>query len=147
MPTGPVYEHRYDRDPIKRIIKNRKSVFLDSNVWIDLQKDTVPANVSARAKLQAAVRSGKVFCPISFPTIMEMFKQTEPDRSKTAMLMDELCCGVAFCKSSEIFDWEVKRYCHLAVNGQYAEADIVYAYAPMLGHVSEKICLGYKKGN
>jgi hypothetical protein len=137
------FSFRYERELIRQKIKNRLSVFLDTMFWIDLQNEKDAMAVALRTKLKDAVQRKKIFCPLSFATILEMGKQNAESRIKTSTLMDELSCGAAFANSKDIFEWEVERYCNITVNKVFKEADVCFAYVPVVGYLSDKFKLIY----
>src|SRR4051812_44892266 len=79
-------------------INNRKSIFLDTNVWIDLREEQGSEAQSIRELLTKLVTEGKIFCPLSFALISELFKQPYELAIITANLMDDLSLNASFAK-------------------------------------------------
>lgn len=60
-----VLHFEFDRDAVWERVKERKAVFLDSMVWINMA-DGKPDAQPVKEKLREQVRAGKVF--LNFPT-------------------------------------------------------------------------------
>jgi hypothetical protein len=88
-------------------IGNRKIVYLDTNVWIDLRE---AKNADALQCLESCLRSveeGRAIFPVSFASISELHDNPSADaRTKQADLMDSLCLGVALRNSSLVYAME-----------------------------------------
>jgi hypothetical protein len=103
---GIVVRYECDGEKVWEKIKNRKAVFLDTMVWINMA-DGKPEAQPLRSKLQERVQAGVVFCPLSAPLIWELYKQ-EFSELRTGTLMEELSLNVAFSQESEVYKWEVE---------------------------------------
>ena len=99
----------FDMESIWNQIRDRRCVFLDTNGWI-LMRDGVDESASrVREKLRAAVAGGKVFCPVSWGTLEELFLQAGQSLPHTAALMEELSLNACFIMRTEVFQWEFAR--------------------------------------
>lgn len=95
-------------------LDGRVPVYLDSRFWIDLRRADEAGGGSSRAypllmALRRAVAAGRVFCPISASTFVEMLRHADADvRARSADLVDELSLGVALVALDELLDAEVR---------------------------------------
>ena len=99
----------FDTDAVWQRVSGRLSIFLDSNCWIAIADEAGPVACRIRARLQALVRSGQVFCPLSWGTLKELFKQCGPSLAITAGLMEELSLNAVFVMRTELYAWELER--------------------------------------
>src|SRR5687767_3734058 len=86
----------FDFDSVWERVRGRRSIFLDSNCWIAMADEVGPVASRIRARLQSLVRSGEVFCPLSWGILEELFKQSGPSLAITAGLMEELSLNAVF---------------------------------------------------
>lgn len=106
---------------LAKALQTRKSIYLDLKFWIALRKaeSGESNNLSCQKLLQQLrdlVSSGKVFCPISDSTFLEIFKQTDPStRKATTNLVDELSLGVSLIPSELRMSTEIAHFLHSAI--------------------------------
>jgi hypothetical protein len=97
-----------DYDRRKRIelgesLVQRNAVYLDTRYWIHIRDAQLGRTSRSEyqdllAELRSAVAAGRVFCPLSAATFMELLKQSDPVcRHATATLVDELSLGISLC--------------------------------------------------
>ena len=96
-----------NRDATLATIQHRKSVCLDTNVWVNLHHERTPAAKRTRSLLYDVVNSGKVFCPLSAAVLWELYKQDRTSRMERAALMEDLSLNVCLANSDEIFTCEI----------------------------------------
>lgn len=100
-------------------LMTRKAIYLDLRFWIRL-RDAARFGKSGPEKdllsaLRRAVAAGKVFCPITDSTFLEMFKQTDPgSRAATAELIDALGLGATLMPYDMRVGTEIAHYVHAA---------------------------------
>ncbi len=99
----------YDKDAVWQRVSGRLSVFLDTNCWINMADGKNEAPVRVREKLKKLVASGRVFCPLSWGTLEELFDQSGPSLPRTASLMEELSLNAVFSNREELYAWELSR--------------------------------------
>jgi hypothetical protein len=99
----------FDTDAVWQRVKDRLSIFLDSNCWIAMADEAGPVACRIRSRLQSLVRSGQVFCPLSWGVLEELFKQSGPSLAITAGLMEELSLNAVFVMRTELYAWELER--------------------------------------
>jgi len=94
------YLHGLHRD-LNRRLHSVRLVYLDTCYWIRLREVVMndpradPRFVSILAKLRELKAKGKIFCPFSFLTFIELNKQTSDNtRRAMAALIDELAEGI-----------------------------------------------------
>jgi hypothetical protein len=94
-------------------VAERSAVYLDTRYWIFLRDAVLkcpqqPAHLELLSLLRDRVAAGRVFCPLSAATFLELLKQTIPEsRRVTAELVDELSLGVALCDEYERMTTEI----------------------------------------
>jgi hypothetical protein len=91
--------HNQLRDELAR----KKLIYLDSNHWINLRHVVLnsPMEVAGYRELHGLLSTlfaqGKICCPVSLFTFIELTKQTDPaTRLATARLMDQFSDGLCF---------------------------------------------------
>lgn len=95
-------------------IGNRIPVYLDSRFWFDLRRaDDGDSKGKYAADLLAllreAVRNGKIFCPISANTFIEIFKHADKSvRVRSAQIIDELSLGISLLNSEQLSEAELE---------------------------------------
>lgn len=62
-----------------------------------------------RDELKKGVKDGRVFCPVSWGTLEELFLQSGESLRLTACLMEELSLNACFINRAEVFQWEFAR--------------------------------------
>jgi hypothetical protein len=107
----------YDKDAVWNRVSGRLSVFLDTNCWINMADGKKEAPVRIREKLRKLVVAGRVFCPLSWGILNELFCQSGPSLLRTASLMEELSLNAIFIIREELYAWEFSRSVRRFVNG------------------------------
>src|SRR5215510_8746396 len=80
----------FDKEAVWNKVAGRLSVFMDTNCWIDMADEANDIACRVRDKLRDLVASGRVFCPLSWGILEELFKQSGVSLQRTASLMEEL---------------------------------------------------------
>jgi hypothetical protein len=99
----------FDKESAWNKVKDRLSVFMDMNCWINMRDEKCAVAVAVRDRLKDLVSSGQVVCPLSWGLIEELFTQSPDLRQRTAKLMEELSLNVTYIMRREAFDWEIAR--------------------------------------
>ena len=99
----------FDKESAWNKVKDRLSVFMDMNCWINMRDERYPVAVAVRDRLKDLVSSGQVVCPLSWGLIEELFTQSPDLRRRTASLMEELSLNVTYVMRREAFEWEITR--------------------------------------
>ena len=99
-----------NRDAAVNKLQNRKAVFLDTNVWIDIAEERSALSKRLKSTLLGLVNSGEVFCPLSDSLLWELYKQNFPSRLRVGELMEALSLNVTFASKEEIFFWEIETF-------------------------------------
>jgi hypothetical protein len=82
---------------------NRRLIYLDFNVWINIAEKLK----HVAAECRRAVSLGKVLFPVSNATVSEVIEQlNSAQRARLATLMDDLCRGICFKPSDDIYKAE-----------------------------------------
>jgi hypothetical protein len=125
------------RDPkIPEKAKNRLSVLLDMNVWIDLSEEKNQQALRLREKLQRLTKRGALFCPLTPTIIWELYRQSQTSAIKTATLMEELSLGISFAPTEEIYLHEVDAAFEAIYRGAKPVVDPVNLYVPIIAQTS-----------
>ena len=95
-----------DVSKIKRL-ENRKVIFLDLNIWIDLVESQEEIIQETKQLLLESVKQGKVFCPLSFPIILELQKQNYDSAIRIGKLMEELSLNICYKNRDELIKYEI----------------------------------------
>ncbi|HEX3148021.1 MAG TPA: hypothetical protein VHR66_08045 [Gemmataceae bacterium] len=138
-----VVRHEYDRKPVWDRIRGRKSVFLDTNVWIDMADGKLDAAKPIREKLTELVGAGVLFCPLSRTIIWELFKQAKDSRLRTGGLMESLSLNACFTRPEEIFAWEFSVFLKRLASRCDEQCERHMLFVPVLGHLTSSCSLKY----
>lgn len=81
-----------------RNVRGRTLIYLDQNIWIDLEEGKYS---DVLILLRALRQSNRILCPLSSPLVQELFAQpTHEYRQRRSRLMDELSGGIAIRDST-----------------------------------------------
>jgi len=95
------------RTALGESLAHRHAMYLDTKYWIylrdaHLDRPKKPEHSELLGALRELVAAGKVFCPLSASTFVELLKQSDRVcREATAQLVDDLGLGVALCDEQE----------------------------------------------
>jgi hypothetical protein len=89
------------------LLADRRIIYLDTKYWVwfrdpSLAKQHEVAVRRLLDRLRDGVSKGRLICPVSFPTIAELYKQPNDLRQATALIMDELSLGVSLKAPKEV---------------------------------------------
>ncbi len=96
----------FDNEAVWNRIRRRHSIFLDTNCWIQMADEVNETACRVRDGLKIAVVAGKVFCPVSWGILEELFLQSGRSLAVTSNLMEELSLNACFVMRREVFQWE-----------------------------------------
>ena len=116
-----------------REIENRTSVALDTSVWFNLTEEVNDQVKRVKLLLIDLVKRGKIFCPLTYPGIVELLKRTYQNALEVAALMDDLSLGVSFASDETIYTREIERFLLNAIYGEERFLEKRQIYAPMMG--------------
>ena len=130
-------EHNFEiaNTSIAERVAGRLSIPLDINVWNFLARDVSDEATKVKALLRGLVADGKVFCPLSFSVITELFKQNYESALRSGTLMEELSLNTSFALDKEIYSKEARNFLQRFVDGKQvglAKSDV---YVPALAFV------------
>ncbi len=117
-----------------RNIQAAKKVYLDTKFWLlfrdaRLGRDVGSDTVALLNLLEAGAAKGKVVCPISTDTYIEVFRQNDPVTLRAcAELIDDLSRGVAIIELRERISLEVHQFIRRNSKG----ADAVHAMEELI---------------
>jgi hypothetical protein len=125
-------------------IASRKKIYLDVRFWIYLREAALGTSDSFKAELLAeltdGVRRGKLICPISSNTFIEVMKQSNsPERRVgTITLIDQLSSGVSVLDMETRVKTEIAHFIHQRIGTQelYPLNELVWTKAAYtLGYI------------
>ncbi|MHB0958790.1 MAG: hypothetical protein ACYC0X_15405 [Pirellulaceae bacterium] len=102
-------QFEFDTESVWNTVHRRHCVFLDTNAWIHMLDEVDETAGQVRDTLQATVAAGKVFCPVSWGILEELFLQAGESLPRTAALMEELSLNACFVPRTEVYQWEFVR--------------------------------------
>src|SRR5579872_695097 len=92
----------YGDEALWKRIRCRKSVFLDTNAWIDMADEVDTTACRLRNRLGMLVASGNLFCPVSWGTLEELFLQAGESLIRSAVLMEQLSLNACYVMRREV---------------------------------------------
>jgi len=135
-----------NRDAAVNKLQNRKAVFLDTNVWIDIAEERSALSKRLKSTLLGLVNRGEVFCPLSDSLLWELYKQNFPSRLRVGELMEALSLNVTFASKEEIFFWEIEAFVRKTLQEGTACVSPNKLYVPVVAYLSSRYELAYPKG-
>src|SRR5258705_10829646 len=78
-------------------VRNKTRIYLDQRFWIDFRqtrtgKPPTREHQDIYELLYGLVESGRAVCPLGYPALLELFKQSDPvSLRNTARVIDDLC--------------------------------------------------------
>lgn len=94
---------------MKKLI-GRKSIFLDSNMWITLADEKTNQAKLVKELLKKLVSDELVFCPLNHAILWELYKQNKDSAFRTSKLMEELSLNISFAWCDDIFNQEIENF-------------------------------------
>lgn len=136
MPVSDEMDHyvRTRQIALARTIQPRKKVYLDTRFWISARNAVLEAHATPGERkllhlLRRGVHAGRIVCPISESTFVEVMKQTDmATREATARLIDELSLGVSLTSGRMRTATEIAHFYHAQLGNQdlYALEELVW---------------------
>lgn len=119
---------------LARSIQPRKKIYLDTRFWISARNAVLEAHATPGERkllhlLRRGVHAGRLVCPISESTFVEVMKQTDmTTREATAQLIDELSLGVSLTSGRTRTATEIAHFYHsrLGNHDLYALEELVW---------------------
>jgi hypothetical protein len=93
-----------------------------------------------RDRLKTLVASGRVFCPLSWGILEELFKQKGESLTITSRLMEELSLNAIFVMRTELFRWEFLRSVHRLRGGSSVDS-LCGLFAPPFAFLGSELCI------
>ena len=124
---------------LARTIQPAKKVYLDTKFWLLLRDARLGRNVGSDTValldlLEAGAANGKIICPISADTYVEIFQQTDRVTLRAcAQLIDDLSKGVAIILLMERINLEVAHFIRRTINGPgavHAVEELIWTKIP-----------------
>jgi hypothetical protein len=132
----------FDKDAVWNKVSSRLSVFLDTNCWIEMADETNETACRVRDRLKGLVASGRVFCPLSWGLVEELFMQSGESLFRTAELMEELSLNAIYVMRTELYRWELDRSIR-RFHGETTANTLDGLYAPPAAFVGSAPCITF----
>jgi hypothetical protein len=141
--VAKVIPFTFDKDALWRKVRDMKAVFLDMNGWVNMADDKTPQATGVKAALRKAVSDGRVFCPLSYGILTELYKQEFDSRMRVGQLMEDLSLNVAYANRSEVFTWEVERFVSGELGVGPIDLSLSGLYVPLVLYMSSGLKIGF----
>ena len=129
------------KHPHYNLIRNREAVYLDTNIWINIAEPHNECDEHLKFILMQLVNDKKIFCPLSFAIITELFKQKYDSMVKSSSLMDKLSIGFSYRMLKDLRDNEIEHFGN-AFEKPFVKMATEKIYVPVLAYLSSR---GYLK--
>jgi len=129
---------RFERSSVRGKCQDRRAVALDMNCWINMADDKSATATRVKDVLRKQVSDGKIFCPLSFGLITELYKQAEDSRLNVGSLMEELSLNTTYANRLEVFDWEVERAVRALADAVPLDVSIFELYVPIAAYLTSE---------
>ena len=127
-----------DIENLEDKISRRKSLFFDTNIWIDLTEESDIQHKRVKKLLIKRFEEGKIFCPLYHDIIHELLKQEFSSALRIAEYMNILNQNIAFKQQREIFEEEILFF----IKNYSIQTQIILSndqiYVPILFYLSSK---------
>ena len=100
------FSYHCDRFQTLRKVYNRKRLFFDMSIWIELERGRNDAAKRTLCLLRKGLAAKQLLCPFQYTTMWELTKQDQLSRERLAALIEELSLNVAFASRDDVFKWE-----------------------------------------
>lgn len=127
-------------------IQGRKSIFLETNVWIDSADEKTKESKRVKELLRESVKSGKIFCPSSEIIIWELYKQEYDSMLRVGELMEELSLNLSFARKEELFRSEVKRFILNFLENKQEPLNELEIFVPVAAYLSSSSKIVFPEG-
>lgn len=127
-------------------IENRISIALDTSVWFNLTEEVNDQVKRVKLLLIDLVKRGKIFCPLTYPGIVELLKRTYTNALEVAALMDDLSLGVSLASDETIYRKEIERVLLNAIYGEERFLEKRQIYVPVMGWLGAGGSLDFPQG-
>lgn len=131
------YEINFKYNNEKKI-NDRKSIFLDTNVWIDLVESSDKNIIETKELLIKLFENTKIFCPLSIATFSEFHKQNYESLIHISKLIDRLSLNLTMKDRNVLYKLEIKNFLNTITDNssstQLPKNDIFVPYACMLSN-------------
>lgn len=135
------YSIKFRDETDYRILAGRDIIYLDSNFWIDLADEKTKPYKTLKEILKLLVRDKKIFCPLNFPTLTELYKQDYDSMLRVGELMNELSLNFTYSHAEEIWSYEVVKFIFSHLNNIEYRLKNEILFVPYLGYLSSRASL------
>jgi hypothetical protein len=136
----------FDKEAVWKKVRDKKSVVLDMNCWINMGDDASQLATRVKGTLGGLVSDGAIVCPLSFGLICELYKQAEDSRLRIGTLMEQLSLNVSYASREEIFAWEVERAVRRLADAGPIDLSTYELYVPVLAYLTSQFHLEFPEG-
>jgi hypothetical protein len=137
---------KFSDDTLHEKVDGRVSIPLDMNAWIHIAEDVSDEATRVKALLRDLVAQGKVFCPLNFSNITELFKQNYESALRVGTVMEELSLNISFAVGREIYRKEIKSFLNSLVTGKKAGLSKEDIFVPVIAFVESQGSLNFPEG-
>ena len=117
-------------------ISSRTLLFLDTNIWIDLAEQNTEDSRKCLSQLREAVASGRLLCPLAWPLILELYKQSHDSALRVAKIMDDLSLSTTFISDNEVLMLEVEFFIKSILTGKLVSIPRRALLVPFVSYLS-----------
>ena len=132
----------FDKEAVTKRVSGRRSVFLDTNCWIHMADEVNEVACRVCDTLKRLMASGRIFCPLSWGLIEELFLQSGDSLFRTAELMEELSLNAIYVMRSELYRWELDRSIR-RFRGEATNGSLEGLYVPPAAFVGSGPCVTF----
>lgn len=112
------------------LINDRKSICLDTNVWIDIAESNQPLVLELRSKLKELISDGKVFCPLVLDVFMEFHRQNYESISRLFQVINDLTLNLSLNQIDYLYRFEVINFLNNLINNEDDKIPVNEIFVP-----------------
>lgn len=137
------YNIKFRNNVDYNILNGREIIYLDSNAWIDLADEKTQTAKILKELLLILVKDHKIFCPLNFPTLSELYNQSYTSMLRVGELMNSLSLNFSFSFSKDIWSHEVVKFVFSYLNNVEYTLSNQVLFVPFIGYLSSNASLTF----
>jgi hypothetical protein len=127
------------------IIRGIDRLYFDINIWIDLAEEKTPTDKYAKELIRILVKEKKIFCPLYFPVLSELYTQNYNSMIKVGKLMNEFSLNFCFARWEEIWTSEILNFVFSYLSGTKQVMTEEKLFVPYIGYLSSSAAIYVQK--
>jgi hypothetical protein len=125
------------------VLNGRDAIYLDMNIWIEFVNEKSILAKDLKELIRMLVKEKKIFCPLHFPLLCELYIQKPESMEVIGDLMNEFSLNFCFARGEEIWKEEVSNFVYSFLENKNHEVSLQTLFVPYIGYLSPQGSLEY----